>query len=170
MSYTELVTFRDGENDYQGPEYRNASGGMSRIFDVLHKRMLVPKNPYEIWYDRTQDIIDACLKAGRPDYLRAVVLFCCDGALVKKKNFSRLADDLERFDQECPVNPDYANHLPKWAADLRQLDAEFVGLYPTSVGENLWNVPVDDDRGEIPYNVNTMDKHWFLYDAVEAKS
>jgi hypothetical protein len=58
---------------------------------------------------------------------------------VRKENFGRLAADMRSFVAKYPAG-ERVDHLPAWAQWLDENgDKEAVGLYGTSVAENLWH-------------------------------
>jgi hypothetical protein len=69
---------------------------------------------------------------------RAVHAFTFDHFYVRGENFRRLAADVRAFVEKYPAG-ECVDHLPAWAQWLEEhTDVEAVGLYGTSVSENIW--------------------------------
>lgn len=164
MSYTSLLFFKDNKI-VDEIEYRNASGGMGRIYDSMWKAHLIPKKQYEIWYHRTDEIIDLCNKDGIHDTAKAAVLFCCDRAVVRKNEFNKFAADLLAFDQAYPYESTWSNHLKGWAKDIVGSDYDAVSLYAHSVVENPWYYWDDEEESSKQHSLTEC--QFFLYDQLK---
>lgn len=140
MSYTQLIPFVDGKAQ-PGIEFRNAWGGAARIWDALFKAYVPKKHEYDSWVCSTDDrrLRDLAKRADLPKFERAVHVFTFDLFYVRNEHLRDLASDLRAFVQKYPVNGQ-VDHLPAFAKWLEEHGTvEAVGLYATSVGENLWH-------------------------------
>lgn len=137
MSYCQLIPFHDGKPEH-GEEFRNAWGGAARIWDALFKRYLKDPNiKYDNWLGkRADDLWPLARREDLPEFERAVHAFTFDRAYVRREHFKKLAADLRKFASNYPAEG--IDHLPAWAQAIENLDAEAVGLYGTSVSENIW--------------------------------
>lgn len=141
MSYTQLIAFKGGKMD-GAVEFRNAWGGAARIWDALFKAYVPKKHEYDSWISSSNGddrrLWDLAKQASVPISERAVHAFTFDYFYVRQEHFSRLAADLRAFAEKYPV-PGNVDHLPAWAKWLDEnSQVEAVGLYATSVSENVW--------------------------------
>lgn len=142
MSYTQLIIFKDGKAD-GGVEYRNAWGGSARIWDALFKAHVPKKHEYDSWISTgngdDRRLWDLASRADLPMFERAVHAFTFDHFYVRNEHFGRLAADLRAFVEKYPAGQ-CVDHLPAWAKWLDENSGvEAVGLYGTSVSENIWH-------------------------------
>lgn len=168
MSYTELIPFRNGLPEH-GPEFRNAWGGAARIWQALFDTYL--KNPrieYDSWLSEKNQarLWKLCERQDLPIFERAVHVFTFDKFYVRRENFKQFAYHLQDFDTKYPAG-ERVNHLGGWRNYFLESDAEAVGLYGTSVGENLWNEydEESDSMKKIP-----LTDGWEVYDALREYS
>jgi len=137
MSYCKLIIFKNGIPS-DGIEFRDSWGGAARIWNSLFDAH-VPKtgefdswmtNPTRLWNIASMNGVSLCEKA--------VHVFTFDKFYVEQKNFKCFASDLRQFVKMYPV-PERVDHLPEWAMWFDEnVEVEAVGLYATSVSENLW--------------------------------
>lgn len=153
MSYSQLIPFVDGKPS-RGAEFRNAWGGPARIWDALFDRYLKDPNiPYHNWLGKNADALWPLAKrSDLPRFERAVHAFTFDRAYVRRDHFPLLVADLRAFVARYPV-ADRVDHLGAWADAIQALDAEAVGLYGTSVAENIWWEYDEDKDASIPYGL-----------------
>lgn len=173
MSYCELVFFRQGKAA-DGIEFRNSWGGSARIWDALFNRYLKdPDVEYDSWLTRqmkpggSRALWDLGKRRDLPEFERAVMMFTYDFALVKQKDFPRLAADLRKFAEAYPVQRGNVDHLVSWADAIEiqiGTDADAVAVYGTSCGERWMSVPMPDDEDSRPYDMAVDDKHWDIYE------
>ena len=140
MSYTSLIIFKDGKADGQ-VEFRNAWGGSARIWDALFNAYVPKRGPYDSWLTGNSDdkrLWDLADSKELTDSERAVHAFTFDLFYVRNEHLSKLAADLRAFVTKYPC-PEKVDHLPMWAQWIESNSTiEAVGLYGTSVAENLW--------------------------------
>lgn len=163
MSYCQLIPFIDGKPSH-GPEFRNAWGGAARIWTSLFDRYIKnPDTPFHNWMtDRSNALWNLAKDQKLSRHEKAVLAFTFDQFYVRKEHFSMCAHDLRAFANQYPV-AGYVDHLAAWADAIENLDAEAVGLYATSVGENLW-FRYDSDADEcVPVGI---EKGHEVYDAI----
>lgn len=172
MSYSQVIAFRDGK-PAEVLECRNAWGGPAYIWTSLFDRYL--KDPfieYDSWLSRFSrndnslwQLVD---REDIPAALRAVHYSTYDRAIIRREHFQQFAADLREFVATFPTTG--VCHLPAWADFVEKCDAEAIGFYGTSVSENLWFIDKEqteadeDDEDSIPYDLNTGDKHFEVYD------
>jgi hypothetical protein len=175
VSYCAIVTFRDGKPaEYE--EFRNSWGGAAYVWDALFNRYL-RESEYDSWMSRTQQLWDLSNSAEVPRERRAVLLSTFDYALVMRADFAQFASDLRAFRRDFGIvrpnkgiggwkSYEVVCHLDGWAAFVESLDAEAVGFYGTSVGENLWYSYDEETEESVPYDMATGTKHWSVYEAL----
>ncbi len=142
MSYTQLIIFKGGKA-YGGVEYRNAWGGASRIWDALFKAYVPKKHEYDSWISANNGndrrLWDLAKRQDIPMFERAVHAFTFDHFYVRNENLVKFASDLRAFSEKHPTGS-AVDHLPAWAKWIEENSGvEAVGLYATSVGDNIWN-------------------------------
>ena len=141
MSYKQLIIFKDGKAD-GGVEYRNAWGGSVRIWNALFLAHVPKKHEYDSWLSNNGNdkrLWDLATRQDLPMFERAVHAFTFDHFYVRRENFVRLAADLRAFVAKYPAG-ECVDHLPAWAKWLDENGGvEAVGLYGTSVSENIWH-------------------------------
>lgn len=96
-----------------------------------------------------------------------------DNALVKRENIPKVIEAFEEFDKEH----EGLTNLKEQADGLRAFYADekisAVGWNQTSINGDDWSnfggYEEDEDGEEtpVPYNFNTGDKHWWLFDELE---
>lgn len=168
MSYCELIMFRNGEPS-DSIEFRNAWGGAARIWTSLFDTyMKDPSKGFDNWLSRCcnpqdRSLWDLAKRKDLPMFERAVHAATFDSAIVRNEHFKQFANHLREFVAKYPVEGKVC-HLSSWADEIESCDAEAVGFYGTSVAENTW-YEFDDEKDEsVPYNLNTGDKHFEVYD------
>lgn len=166
MSYSTIITFKDGKPDvYQ--EFNNSWGGGARIWKTLYDKYLKdtakeysnfldPDNMKRLWLlARRQDL---------PMFERAVLTATFDHAIITKNHFKLYAEHLKEF---VIAYRDYSASrciLNDWRGTVELCEAEAVGFQMTSVCEDMWE-DWDEKLDEgIPYDLNTGDKHFEVYD------
>jgi hypothetical protein len=166
MSYCEIIAFKDGKPS-EALESRNAWGGAAYVWSCLFDKYLKdPNNQYDTWLsERGQGRLwDLAKKKEIPAFMRAVHASTFDYALVLPKNFQRFIDDLREFARYFGTNGKVC-HLETWATFIDQhRDAEAIGFYGTSVGENLWFTWDEGKEESVPYDLASGDKHFDVYD------
>jgi len=173
MSRTTLYAVgADGEvQEYA--EFRNSHGSAGYVWRVMGDRYIGP-DAYStaLFSDGMQRLWDLWRDTILPLHHRAVMLFTFDHVMVRAEDFVRLAEDMEAFVRD--FYPDgSACSLPEQAATLREMATE-KGIrgacwQQTRVAESLWYVYGDegDDEGRA-YNIDVDDKHWWLYETLNA--
>jgi len=140
MSYTSLIIFKGGKAAQQ-VGFRNAWGGSARIWDALFTAYVPKRGPYDSWLTgdgddkRLWNLVDS---KELTDFERAVHAFTFDLFYVRNEHLGNLEADLRAFVVKYR-RPGKVNHLPAWAQWIEgNPTVEAVGLYGSSVGENLW--------------------------------
>jgi hypothetical protein len=139
MSYTALIVFKKGKPSKQ-IEYRNAWGGAARIWNALFKAYIPKKFEHDSWICSGDDrrMWDLASRKDIPLFERAVHVFTFDRFYVLNEHFEMLRNDFIQFAEKYPAEQ-AVDHLPAWADWLKENQkVEAIGLYGTSVGENLW--------------------------------
>lgn len=171
MSSTRLIEFVGGVASSQH-ELRNSWGGAARVWDAIFEKYGTKRHEYDNWLTAATDgrlwkLWDTC---DFTEFEQWVYLFTCDNALVASKDFKKLAWALREFVKAYP--PRGVCHLSAFADFLEKSTAEAIGLYATTVTENPWLEWDEEKDEEVPYNITTGTKHWFipdrLYEAAES--
>lgn len=108
---------------------------------------------------------------------RATMAATFDDVLVRGEDIPRLIECFEYTAQWVQ-----GSHLEAMVDALRIIAdttvVRAVGWWGTSVGENPWQIPMDDydddlhdddSYSEAAYNIDTGDKHWWLFEALDAQ-
>ena len=153
MSYTELIIFEDGKANY-AIEFSNAWGGSARIWTSLFDNYIPKVNSYDSWLTvKDNRLWDLAKRSDLPLFERAVHAFTFDKFYVKRENLLRMANDLKLFVGKYPIEG-RVDHLLAWAKCFEDnQNVEAIGLYGTSVSENLWH-----RYKECPHCGNTTDE------------
>ena len=139
MSFCKLITFKNGLPD-ESVQFHNAWGGSPRIWTALFNAYVPKQEEFDSWLLKPNDrrLWDLASRQDLPIAERAVHAFTFDLFYVSKENFSRFATHLQMFVDKFPC-PGMIDHLPAWAQWLKEnTTADAVGLYGTTVDNNLW--------------------------------
>jgi hypothetical protein len=100
--------------------------------------------------------------------MRAVHASTFDYAIVFNDHLQQFAKDLREFVAYFGTDSSVC-HLLSWAEFIeKNLEIEAIGFYGTSVSENLWFKYNEETDESIPYDLETSDKHFDVYDQIEA--
>lgn len=165
MSHCKIIVFENGK-PAKSAEYRNAWGGAAFIWDCLFNKYLKdPMNKYDTWVlGRNMDKLWNL--AERDDVLlfeRAIHTATFDRAVIVREHLPRFAQDLRMFVDAYPSGQRVC-HLSHWARFCDEHpDVEAIGFHHTSVSENLWYEWEEETEESMPYDLNTMDRHFEVY-------
>lgn len=183
MSYTEITFFgKDGKPSYT-EEIRNAWRGAISVWHFMEETYLPEYIPDFVKavpslheegrkYHRTPSGDSKTLKevwdiVNLESIIRKhqiVMLSTYDNVLVKKENFKELIEAYRSTSGEFESSlGEQADIIEK---ALKNEDIIAVGWNQTSVCSNCWYYGDYDEEAEegIPYDINSMDKHWFLFE------
>lgn len=106
-----------------------------------------------------------------------VMGFTFDHVIVYKEDLPKLINAFNEFMQECPT--ENMKTQIQVLTELQKEDIIGIAWQQTSVSDTLWEInpmdEVDDDDYDeeldvsSPYNSNTGDKHWDLFDELNLK-
>lgn len=143
MSHCELIIFKNGKQNHS-VEFGNSWGGSPRIWSVLFDYHIPKIDQFDSWLlsdHNDRRLWDLVYRKDIPEFERSVLAFTFDRFYVKRSNFKRLSSDLVQFVKKHPV-VGKVDHLLSWAKCIEENDksedVEAIGLYGTSVSENLW--------------------------------
>lgn len=177
MSYTEIFAFKNGKSKL-AEEVNNAFRGAMAIWGEMEKQHLSPI--YASW-DATKQISRASsMDQGKMKEIwnmasdknipldeRLVLSTTFDKVLVKRENLPRLIEAFKNFENTYKEKTSLPEQTSILEAFLDDEDVMAVGWNQTSVNGDNWNNfgGYDEDEGEpIPYDINSMSEHWFLFD------
>lgn len=177
MSYTELLTASADGQLTTAVNYKNSHGFAALIWNELCKKYAheigLPVSRY-MSLDSWPQLWKWAARPGSRllPYEANVLVMSYDRAFTKgKENILLYADSLEQFSKAFNIDPQYVNHLPKIAEDLRKAaaeGAEYVAWYAMSVGENLFYIHTpeadEDDENE---EVDWEDGHLLSFSSEE---
>lgn len=169
MSYTEIVGFNKEGDAYSQADIHNAFRGAMAIWRAMEEKYLTvgrfsrcvmgnEKDMREIWDLTGSD------KVSENDKICLASTF--DNVVVKKKDFQKVITAFREFDAETSLK-EQADVLEEMLADE---DCIAVAWNQTSVNENTWlsGGGYDEEKDEyIPYNLNSGEKHFYLFDESE---
>ncbi len=190
MSYTEIYGFGKDGKAYLEAEIRNAFRGAMAIWGILEKKYLPPYRPMHVpeyisneqlesflHYvpTRTAAFTDGAMEeiwnlfdqvnASHTD--KIVLGTTLDNVIVKKENFAELIKAFESFEGETSLK-EQADIIKRMEQDDNCIA---VGWNQTSVNVDSWGAcEYDEETDEdIPYSLNTMYKHWYLFQEVKLR-
>lgn len=165
MSYCEIIVFRDGK-PVDSIEYGNSWGGAAFIWSALFDKYL-KRGEYDNWLTRSEELWKLAERADLPMFERAVMSGTFDYAIICRENFKQFVEHLREFVATYAAG-NKSCHLLAWAEFIETCDAEAIGFRGTSVSENLWFKYDDNGENEIPYDLNSMDQHFEVYEELES--
>lgn len=169
MSYTEIVGFNKEGNAYSQADIHNAFRGAMAIWQIMEKKYLPvgrfsrcvmcnEKDIQEIW-DLAQNE-----KVSESDRICLATTF--DNCVIKKEDFQKVITAFREFEGETSLE-EQADVLEEMLSDE---DCIAVAWNQTSVNENQWlsSGGYDEEKEEyIPYNLNSGEKHFYLFNEGE---
>jgi len=173
MSYTELVGFKEGKPELS-EEIRNAFRGAMAIWTILDETHLPPY--YASWdpdkrISRASAMMDpnaikevwALANDEKvPIDERLVLGTTFDKVLVKRENLPRLIEAFKNFEKKYPDQSSISEQTVILETFFEDENVMAVGWNQTSVSDDAWSVYEEDEQ--IPYDINTMEGHWFLFE------
>lgn len=178
MSYTEIFGFNKNGDAYSIGEIRNAFRGAMAVWTIIEKKYLPPWKP--LWamtiesdYSRVSDMsgesmeeIWSLFKSDKVTEIDRIVLGSTfDNVIVMKKDISKVLECFRAFEGESSLK-EQADLIVDHLIDH---DPEAIAWNGTSVNSDNWcnYGGQDEDDEPIPYNLNTGDRHWDLFESVE---
>jgi hypothetical protein len=119
--------------------------------------MMMPNAMKEVW-----DLIDS----DKLSFNEKIVLGTTyDNVLVKAENISRVIDAFNSFEGDTTLK-EQADIISQTIKNITEQDEPIVaiGWNQTSVNESPWSDYSEEEDEDIGYNLETGDKHWFLFD------
>ncbi len=160
MSQATLCFFEDGKYS-SARVYQNSWGGSARIWSSLSERYLGSKSKW-LMESESPALWDLARNKSLAPWERSVLAWTFDYFVVLKSGFKQMADDLDAFVRHYPAEG--VDHLPAWAAVFRESTSEAIGLWSTSVTENLFETWDEEGESCEPYDLRTRDEWWDVYD------
>jgi hypothetical protein len=191
MSCTEIYGFDKEGNAYLYAQVKNAWRGGMAIWKIMDERHLPPYRPPDVPKDipddevesychykpsrlvgswagndkkAAQDIWDLAENENIPEHERIVMSTTFDKAVVKKEDIPKIIEAFNAFEGETSLK-DQAKVLQTMFDDDKCIA---VAWNQTSVsGDGAWDCMGEYDEeieGGIPYNLNTGDEHWYLFE------
>lgn len=175
MSYTEIVAFKNGKA-CDVKEIQNAWRGAMSVWMLMDESHLPPY--YASWdpakkVSRASAMMDPnamkqvwelANNENVPIDERLVMGTTFDKALVKRENLTRLIEAFKNFDKTYPDKSSMLEQSEILESFLEDEEIDVVGWNQTSVSENPWFTWNEDKEEYVPYDINTMEEHWFLMD------
>lgn len=146
MSRTTVLAITPGEGYEDIEELRNSHGSAPPIWDRLTRRYL---GPHKLWLmDDSGDLWKLVDKDHVPKDERAMLAFTFDRCYVEREHFPLMAGYIRSYLAKHPIPEDHANHWPRIAEILDTTEAPAVGLHVTSVSENPFDGPWNEEKDE----------------------
>ncbi len=154
MSYCQIITINKDHEFGVFETFRNAYGGAAFIWNVLCDEFL----PGHIWIMGNNDKLwNLCEDLRLDAFEREVLLSTFDYAIIKRENFTKMAESFERFILKYPSKSNIICHLDKWGDAFQWLSAknDLIGacFYHMSVSENVW----------AEYDLTKENKHFCIF-------
>jgi len=170
MSYCEIIAFTDNKPD-KSQEFSNAWGGAAYIWDNMYAQYLKdPSKEHDIWMFNTNKLWALASQQDIPSNLRTVLMSTFDYAIVNQENFPEYIQHLQEFIEFFGTGNQVC-HLKGWSEFVQRhmLDAQAIGFYATSVGENLWYTWDEEREESVPYDLSVGDKHFEIYEEINSQ-
>lgn len=173
MSCTEIYAVAPNGDVVPFVEIPNAWGGAMAVWQGLARRYLPGTNIGTLMLEEMRPVFALLDGDLITDWERLTLLTTCDRVVVPVAIASVVADAFDQF-QDYHTVPGYLLSVSRQADELRRMLAEVpeqgwrgVCWNQTSVnGDALW-YGVERDDEHVPYNVDSMDRHWYLKDPRE---
>lgn len=120
MSYTNVLGVKLNEGVEELCEYRNSHGFGPPVWEVLIEHYVGGSR----WDDEAHKKLEESELTALD---RMMYQLTWDGAYIKRQDFARAAQDIEKFFKIHPYSSEYVNHWPEIAKMLRE-----------------WNTAIDD--------------------------
>ena len=146
MSHAKMITIPKVGPYEAAAEYRNAWGGMARIWTALSDKYGIPwlcSDGHEFW-DLVED-------PRLTDTERIVFASTFDRAVWEREHAQDLARLFREFSRTFPSKG--VDHLPAWADFLEQHagdDCIGFGMIGTSVSDDVWMLPTGNEAEDEP--------------------
>lgn len=164
MSYTEIFKInKDGKGEFIG-ETKNSFRGAMAIWSHLEKKYLPNEGQFNRFVMGKMNEVWDLAKGDRiTEAEKRVMQSTFDNVLVKKENLPKLLEYFRNFETETSLS-EQAEIIEEAIEKDNNLIA--IGWNQTSVNGDNWSNwgGYDEETDEpIPYDINTMDKHWYLF-------
>lgn len=164
MSTTEIKFLKQPEGVIDVVEFRNSHGSAPVVWDLIAQKYL-GLQPFHYSF-HTEKLWPLWKDLTIPEHHRAVLAMTYDDTVIIKTDFKRAAEDIRKFLEDFPVNPEYVNH---WPAILEIFegnpDCDAIGFYWTSVSEDPfqgdWNEETED------YEPLNWKRYWSMYNTLD---
>lgn len=164
MSYTTIKAVWPEEKSQDLLELHNAHGAAPVVWNEIAKRYLGLKD-YEYSF-HCDELWPLYMRQDMPDHQRAVLMMTFDNVLVMKPDYKQAAADIRAFLTDFPQRDGYVNHWPEIAALFdSNPDCPAIGFYMTSVGEDPFQGPYNDDTDD--YDQPDWSVYWNIYAEAE---
>lgn len=163
MSSTELYAVNNKGDVVLYDRVKNSWLGAMHVWNSLNDKYFLGDSLFE-GFNKTWGYFG---KVFYETYEDIILGSTFDYVLVRKDEFDRLIESFQKYFEE---NRD--SNFGKQIEILKQMKEDenvvAVGWCQTSVSNEHWNGPYDEDKDEFePYNINKGDKHWFLFEDLE---
>jgi hypothetical protein len=191
MSSTVLYVVASNGDVESYCEFKNAWGGAMAIWELLGKKYVPQARPHwapsgerDYWSIHAEGALEKLFKLARTPGVMApwestTLLTTADTVVVPIKHVERVALAFETFFKHYEVpRAGYAFSVGAQADALRTIleDGDWRGVCwnQTTVNSGIWSrcIASEEDDGTdgecVPYNIDTMKEHWFLFGEEEA--
>ena len=162
MSYMALYGVWPGSKTEELTKFRNSHGGLTVVWEALAGKYLGVTKSYSYpdkgWMQLDDVLWDLWKDPFIPEDFRLVFMWGFDRAYVAANNYERMAKAIRNYLKAFPPKPGCVNHWADIARDLEfrvrnptRDEPKGIGIYGTSVGENVWIPECDEDGNDKPY-------------------
>ena len=164
MSTTEIKFLKHPEGVIDVVEFRNSHGSAPVVWDLIAQKYL-GLQPFHYSF-HTEKLWPLWKDLTIPEHHRAVLAMTYDDTVIIKTDFKRAAEDIRKFLEDFPVNPEYVNHWPAILEIFEGIpDCDAIGFYWTSVSEDPfqgdWNEETED------YEPLNWKRYWSMYNTLD---
>lgn len=171
MSYSTLYSVPESGQIENYKEYRNGWGTAPVIWDhIIDKYKLKGEHEYSLMPSVMKKLFDMINETHEKilPWERVCLALTCDRMILKRENFFKASDALEKF-HTATHSPERVNHLLQISKDLIELakdDSVYGACFIwTSVSDDVWDSPnrEDEDECSMQWDISKDKGHWFLF-------
>ena len=164
MSTTEIKFLKHPDGVIDVVEFRNSHGSAPIVWDLMAQKYL-GLQPFHYSF-HTEKLWPLWKDLTIPEHHRAVLAMTYDDTVIIKTDFKRAAEDIRKFLEDFPVNPEYENHWPAILEIFKNNpECDAIGFYWTSVSEDPFQGDWNDEKED--YEPLNWKRYWSMYNTLD---